>query len=399
MGTHLEESLNRVGYNRGKDYTPEGDALIRREVFLAEDSPFRHPWFPRDQGVFRQRVWLAVLIVAAVGGAILLLWLAYKVALLFLAAVLLGIFLRTLTNWVNRWTGLSASGSLAIVIVGLVGLGGLLVWLLATPISQEADQLTQELPRALNRLENQLQHYGWGKVIVTRLRQPSGLFGQAGTMLSKARDLFSVTIEAVIYAWVILFCGFYLATQPQYYVEAFLRLIPPAKRPRARVVLVQLELGLRSWLFGQIISMSIIGFLTWLGLHLLGIPLSAALGVLAGILDFVPVAGPWVAGVVSCVLALLKSPMHAVYVACLFVSLHLFEGHILVPQVQKHATRLPPVLTVLAMVLFGMLFGFLGLFLATPLLALVLIATKALYVEEVVEKPASPVITKHDLAA
>ncbi len=77
--------------------------------------------------------------------------------------------------------------------------------------------------------------------------------------------------------------------------------------------------------------------------------------------------------------------MHAVYVAILFVSLHLFEGHILIPQVQKKATSLPPVLTVLAMVLFGMLFGFLGLFLATPLLAFILIATKALYVEDVLE--------------
>jgi len=111
---------------------------------------------------------------------------------------------------------------------------------------------------------------------------------------------------------------------------------------------------------------------------------------MAGALDFVPVVGPWVTGLLSCAIALLKSPAHALYAALLFIGLHMIEVHVLIPQIQKRAARLPPVLAILAMVLFYELFGFLGLFLATPLLALTLITTRALYVEDVIERPAPP---------
>ena len=335
---------------------------------------------------FARRVWIATLIIAAVGGGILLLWLAARVFLLFFAAVLFGIFLRASANAVGRVTRLPRDWSLGLAIVLLLLVLGGTGWLLAAPISKQVAQLSEELPQAAQKMEARLRRYSWGEELVNKIQNPSGLSSQAASLMKKVQAFFSVSLEGIIDVLVILFCGFYLAARPELYVNGFLRLVPRGRRDRGRQVLLEIGDELRRWLFGQIVSMAIIGLLTWLGLFLLGISASEVLGVLAGFLDFVPVVGPWIAGVISCIIALLKSPMHAVYVACLFLGLHLLEGHIVIPLVQKQATRLPPVLTILAMVLFYMLFGFLGLVLAVPLLALVTITIRTLYVEDVIDR-------------
>lgn len=339
-----------------------------------------------DLSYFARRVWTVAFIVLAIGGGILLLWMASRVFLLFFAGVLFAIFLRTIANAVNCVTRLPRDWSLGATIALLLLACGGLGWALAAPISKQINQVSAELPQAVQKLEAQLRQYSWGRQIVDKIRNSSNLGSQTGSLMEKVRGFTSISIEGIVDVLVILFCGFYLAARPETYTGGFLRLMPRRRRPRGREVLEQIGTDLRHWLFGQIISMAIIGLLTWLGLWLLGVQGSAILGLLAGLLDFVAVVGPWIAGIISCGMALLNSPMQALYVICLFLALHLLEGHVVIPIVQRRATRLPPVLTILAMVMFYMLFGFLGLLLAVPLLALTLITVRTLYVEDVVDQ-------------
>jgi predicted PurR-regulated permease PerM len=222
-----------------------------------------------------------------------------------------------------------------------------------------------------------------GRLVLERIGAASV---QTTAVSQHIASVFSVTIEGVVGILVILFCGIFFALDPDLYVNGFLLMFPRLKRPRTREIIDELGVNLQNWLLGQFIVMTLIGVATWIGLMIIGVPLAGVLGIIAGVLDFVPVVGPWVAGILAALLAVVKDPILAAWVAALFLVLHFFEGHVLIPQVQRYATRLPPVLTILALALCAKLFGFMGLLVATPLLVVVVILVKTMYREDVLNR-------------
>ena len=140
--------------------------------------------------------------------------------------------------------------------------------------------------------------------------------------------------------------------------------------------------ALRRWLVGRFALMVINGALTAIGLKLLGIPLALTLGVLAGLLNFVPNFGPWIAAIPAVLIAFLQGPQQALYVAVLYLVLQSVDGYLLTPLVDRKSVELPPVLTITAQVVLGLAFGFIGILLASPLTAVTLILIKMLYIED-----------------
>ena len=344
-----------------------------------------------DRREFAGRVWTASLIVAAVVGGILLIWIAIKVVLVFFASVLLGIFLRVAADCVQHVTKWGRRRSFAVAVPGLLCLAAAGGWLLASPISSQVTRLSAELPKVVQHDEDLLRQYSWGRSLMDYLQNSDGFLSQAGGVLQKIPTVFSISLQGLIDFLVILFAGFYLAYQPGLYIHGLLRLVPPGSRARAREAVDEIGWGLRRWLLGQVVSMMIMGALSWGGLLLIGVPGSGILAIISGLLDFVAVVGTLAATAIAVVFALLKSPTCALYVVCLYAGLHLLETNVVIPMIQKRTASVPPVLTVFAMMLFFTLFGFVGLLLAVPLLTLCLIATRTLLVEQVIEQPpASP---------
>ncbi len=325
-----------------------------------------------------------MILVTTVVLLLLLFWYARQVLLLVFAGILLGIFLETLSSWVSRFTRLKGGWALAVVILLLLLAAAGIGWLLAAPIAEQIHELTHRMPEALQQLQERINGYKWGKFILDKLPAATNAAPQTEKFISGVTGFFSTMADVVVGLLVIVFVGIYVALAPQAYVNGVLSLVPKHKRARAREVMAQLGDTLRYWLLGQICSMAAIGVLTGMGLWLLGIPLALAIGLLAGILDFIPIFGPVVSAVPAVLFAFLQSPLKALYVVLLYVGINFVESHLLVPLVQQKAVKLPPVLTLVALVLFGGLLGFLGLLLATPIAAVLYILVKMLYVEDVI---------------
>jgi predicted PurR-regulated permease PerM len=185
------------------------------------------------------------------------------------------------------------------------------------------------------------------------------------------------------YATLSLSASLYGAADPEIYVAGAVRLVPLGRRARIREVLREVAQALRWWLVGRLISMAVIAVMTGAGLWLIGVRLAFTLGLLAGTLSFVPYLGSISSAIPAILIALTQSTTMVLYVIVLYVVVHIAEGYILVPLTQKKMVHLPPALTLSMQAILGTLLGIIGIALATPLTAAVMVATRMLYVEDV----------------
>jgi predicted PurR-regulated permease PerM len=317
------------------------------------------------------------------------LWFTRRVWLMCFAGVLLAVLLHRLAAWVGKRTSLSPHWSLAVVCLSLVALLGLGGWLIAKPLSHQMGQLSQSLPKALEHARNYVERSSWGQYLPPQLRSAGAggqLSGNAQKALVQVTRVFSSTFEAVGSVLLILFLGGYLAASPEMYINGVTRLFPVHVRPTVRSRMSELGETLWHWLIGQLLAMAIVGTFIGVGLAIIGVPMALALGVLAGLLEFIPLFGPLIAGTPAVLLAFTQSPMHALYVVGLFLGVNFIENHFLLPVVHRHSVKLPPAVTLISLVAMGTLFGFLGLLLATPFAAVLLVLVRRDYVEGVLER-------------
>jgi predicted PurR-regulated permease PerM len=202
-----------------------------------------------------------------------------------------------------------------------------------------------------------------------------------------ARYLFpflSSTITVAAGLFLILVLAIYVGADPGLYHAGLMRLFPRGARDRAGAVLTRIATVLRRWLVTQLVAMVVIGVVSTVTLLLLGVKAAVALGVIAGLLEFVPTVGPILAAVPAIAMGFLDSPEKALTVGLAYLVIQQLEGHVLIPILMKEGMDLPPALTIVTQAVMALLFGFLGLMVAVPLLAVVIVPVKLLYMEGVV---------------
>jgi predicted PurR-regulated permease PerM len=251
------------------------------------------------------------------------------------------------------------------------------LYALGEPLGQQLQALRTSLPKAWQSLHAWLDRSALGQ------RMLEGITG-AGEDLKvpwpRIAVLAGSTLHALAAFVLAVLMGVYLALDVRRYRRGFLSLVPPQHRERIADALDASGRALSRWLVGQGVIMIVLGASVAIGLSLLKMPLALALGVIAGLLEFVPFFGPVASGLLAVLVAFAQGPEQALWVAGLFVVVQQVENHLLVPLVQRWAAQLPPVLTLAGVVVFATLFGPLGVMLGTPLTVVARILVLKLYV-------------------
>jgi predicted PurR-regulated permease PerM len=365
-------------------------------------------------------------IVFAVLIALRFLWIAHAIFIVTFLGVLLGLALGRVVDFLEKHKvrrGIGAPVTLLVLLGMLFGLGAMV----APAIKKQSGEIAQELPKAIDQIEKKLGNSKASKALglspqtkpaapqqggqpqgqpqggqqqqggakppeqqggAKPQEQHGGLSSQLGKEVRGATKFLFPIISSVFGAVggviIVLFIAMYIAADPGLYRQGLVHMVPHKSRARANEVLVTLAKTLQQWIIARGIAMVAIGLITGIGLALLNVKGAAALGVLAGLLELIPFFGPFVSAIPAIGIALVDSPQKAVAVIVLYIIIQQLEGNVITPLILEKKLDIPPVLTVVGVSAMGIVFGVLGMLVAEPLLAAVLVLTKMLYVQDVV---------------
>ncbi|HYC70759.1 MAG TPA: AI-2E family transporter [Opitutaceae bacterium] len=313
-------------------------------------------------------------------------WELRSVLLLAFGSIVLAIVIRTLALPLNGRFGLGERAAVFIAVLLLALLATGTFYLFGQQLTSQTAGLAERLPQAAASVRDSLEATTAGRWVLDKL---AGLEGE-NSWLENSWKFFAVTTGTVAHTLLMIFAAIYFAATPRPYLDGFIHLFPIPQRARLRAAMLDAGVALRKWLLGQAISMASVGLLTGIGLALVRAPLPLVLGILAGLLEFIPIAGPVLAFVPGVLVALTEGPETALYAAAVYLIVQQIEGNVIMPLAQRWAVELPPAFGLIALVAFGILFGALGILFGSPLAVVLMCLVQKLYVEHGLENGRKP---------
>ena len=361
-----------------------------------------------------------------------LLWIAHPVLFLFFLGVLFGLPIAQGADWFEA-RKIPRGAGVAIILTVFLGLligGGVGM---APILRAQSRELQQRLPEAMDKIDAWLGHRANGvlgilfnessvdstraapavAVLKDSTRSETVVSATSGTVLRTSttradtvalggdlrreiakqfrgaqRSFLSVLTStfAITGAFLlVLFIAAYVGLDPALYHGGILQLVPRRERDRAALTLTRLATTLRRWLVTQLIAMVVIGAVTTVFLFMLHVKAALPLGILAGVSKFIPIVGSIFAAIPAVAMAFIDSPHKALLVAVGYIVIQFVENHVLVPVLMKRGVDLPPAMTLGIQALMSVLFGFLGLLVAVPLLAAILTVVRTMSGKELRE--------------
>lgn len=347
---------------------------------------------PHTQNIEITRVVLISFLTIVLAFAI---WLIRDIVMLTLTAVVLAILL---TTPIRFFTKRKVPRPLAVVLTLLLVIGVIsLTFTVALPplVGQFSQLFNNTIPKAVGQIQTELtpeklrerlasinlDFEEISKQINTQVLERAATF--SGTITSQFTSILNSIVSLLVSILIVLFLMIYFITDPQTHQQGFLRLVPLWYRTRAKQILAKLDAALRLFLQAQLLLMILTGLSTGIMLLVLGVPLPAALGTLAGALSFVPNFGPLLALIPVLLVVLVDQPERLLLIVVFYYTLQFIISQIIAPLLLGQGLRIPPALILLAQIVAGVFFGFLGILLAVPLAAITVVLIREIYIKDI----------------
>lgn len=297
------------------------------------------------------------------------------------AGILFSVFLNGLAELARNKVDISYKVAVVGVMVVLLLVSVLGSWFMGNRVAREISVIQEKLPQAQKDIGEMLQGTGWGQSLVSLTQRTEKLWSLDSGVVGNLTGFFSETVGVLVSVAFVIVTGIYISINQGLYVEGSLKLFPPERRNELRETLDSIGMALQRWLIGRVVVMASVGVLTTVGLIAAGVPNSLALGLLAGLLAFVPFLGPLIAVVPAFLVAFIKGPALVIPVMIIFVVVHAIGGYLVTPLIQQRAVSLSPVVLLTSQVIIGLLLGVPGIIIATPLTITIIVIIQKSYIE------------------
>ena len=336
-----------------------------------------------------RRAKLGPLLIAA--GLLVLFWLVHELALVAFLAILLAVYLGGFTDLITRYVRIPRP--LALLLSLLLSLAALLgvVLLVAPAVAAQTSDLVAQVPHYLASLDRMVQQLAERSDILGRTSVAQEESSIVTSALNDALDFVRHSFLAyaagtgrlLIDGAALVAMGLYLALRPSEYLDGILHVVPPDYRGTARAIGTDTAATLKAWVGAQLLAMVVLAIATGIGLLILGVPYVLAFSMLAGVAVMVPFFGSLTSTLLPALLVLPdRGLLAALAVALVGVVVHLLEANIVHPIIMHHRVALPPALTIMAVLVMGALAGLLGMIVAVPLLATIIVIVRHVLIYE-----------------
>ncbi|WP_299714495.1 AI-2E family transporter [uncultured Tenacibaculum sp.] len=308
---------------------------------------------------------------------------SFRILLLILGGVLIALIFNGISNGIKKLMPKLKKSIITSIVITISFISiSFLLYLLYPRVAEQVLDLKVELPEAINQVKEKVKSNEALSFIADAINQTT----KNKDFTKNIKFFFNSIFGFFGDFYIIIILGLFFSMEPSVYVKGITVLFPLEKRSAVSKHINKIGTILQRWLVGKILSMLIVGVFTGIGLYLLKIPLALSLAIIATLSAFIPNIGPIIALIPALLIAFVKGEEYVLYVFVLYTGIQILESNIITPLIQREAISFPMALILIAQIVLGIFTGYLGLILATPVMAILLFLIKEIYIKGYIEK-------------